>query len=939
MKNKNYTKKRLLFFLVFIAIIFISVSLFIIIKTNTIRTEIEQGARSIGTTSYITTKSTKLIDLIRSKKKVSLEEALSELQNEKFNLNNDLESERLRRSLNQLNPSFKITNKSLEDTITDELTSIINLSRELTSIKRRYLGIKSVELGNYWITTYTLIGVACLLMILLSFLGLSVFKVQQKIQLLTNQNIEFLRNSKDAIIACDINGNIKEFNPASEQTFGYKRNEVINQPVKILYSSEKEHNRVFKTIQETGYFNGEIINKRSNNETIVSNLSANLIYDQKGKVMGSMGVSRDVTALKKLEEEHQQIINSASDIIYSANAKGVFTYINPTVTKILGYTPEELIGESFLSIIEKDFTEHVATHYQEIFKTKQAESHLEFKVIKKNGDPLWIGQNVKTKFDKADPLKISGYYGIVRDIQDRKLAEIVLKESEEKYRELFDNSNDLILSADISGKIIYTNNTWKEALGYSDDETKKLNLFNIIHPDSQADCKILFSKIMEHRYDPRNKINLKVFTKSGSVIILEGAISVNKKEGKIISIQSFLRDATKRIEAENQLKKSEATFRKITETIHDVFYLYNIVEKKYEYISPNCAQILGATPDFFYSGKSHTEKFAHPDDKQILISANEEVDKGCSYDIEYRLVFNNEIKWINEQSFPIQDKNGNIISNSGICRDITHIKLAQETIDRQNLEIESSILYAKRIQDSALPSKNEVKKILPESFIIYKPKEILSGDFYIVDQILIQNKYLWPTFIVADCTGHGIPGGILSLLCNRLIKESFTSTKVHSPGEALDLIRERLNSFFRMKKTMQIQDGMDLSYCVLDESKKELHFSGANSSCIIIRNKEVIIYKGDRQHIGFSSKQKKFTTHIINVESGDSIYLYTDGIVDQFGGPHNKKFMRKRLHQLLAKNYDAPMEKQSEILQQELLTWKGSYHQTDDITILGVRIN
>jgi len=476
-------------------------------------------------------------------------------------------------------------------------------------------------------------------------------------------------------------------------------------------------------------------------------------------------------------------------------------------------------------------------------------------------------------------------------------------------------------------------------MGYDDDEVNELNLPKIIHPDSQNHCSSIFNNIMEHKHDPKTKVSFQILTKTKETILLEGSLSYSVRKGEVISVQGFFRDITKRTEAENLLKKSEANFRKITETINDVFYLYNIIDKKYEYISPNIGGVLGANQEFFYSGRSHTKEFGHPEDIEILKKAQEKVEAGKPYNIEYRITINNEIRWINEKSFPIQDDLGNIVSNSGICRDITDVKIAQETIRKQNLEIESGILYAKRIQDAVLPNKEEVIKILPDSFILYYPKDVLSGDFYIVDQIIDRDGKSHPTFIVADCTGHGVPGGILSLLCNRLIKESFTNKKVNSPSDALNSIRKKLNIFFKMTETNQIQDGMDVSFCVLNKEENILHFSGANSSCILIRNGEIIEYKGDRQHIGFSLKQKEFTNYIINVQVGDCIYLYSDGIVDQFGGPDDKKFMRRKLHQLLSSYHGLPMSKQSELLKQEFFNWKEDTDQTDDITVLGVRIS
>ena len=201
------------------------------------------------------------------------------------------------------------------------------------------------------------------------------------------------------------------------------------------------------------------------------------------------------------------------------------------------------------------------------------------------------------------------------------------------------------------------------------------------------------------------------------------------------------------------------TLRQITETINDVFYLYNITEGKYEYISPNCKLVLEADQEFFYSGKSHVERYIHADDRKKVLEANEKINQGIAYEIEYRVVGTSGYRWVNEKSFPIKSEDGKVDFNSGICRDVTDVKIAQDYIEEKNTEIKDSIAYAKNIQDSVLPTLDEMREILPESFVFYLPKDILSGDFYVVDKVRTNDHVELPIFIVADCTGHGVPGG------------------------------------------------------------------------------------------------------------------------------------------------------------------------------------
>jgi len=399
-----------------------------------------------------------------------------------------------------------------------------------------------------------------------------------------------------------------------------------------------------------------------------------------------------------------------------------------------------------------------------------------------------------------------------------------------------------------------------------------------------------------------------------------------------------LRDVTEQKSLSRKLAKRENILSQITETIDDVFYLYNIPENKYEYISPNCNLVLGADSQFFYSGKSHTKSYVHHDYHDNLKKANQMVNEGTSYNIDYPIQIDGITKWINEKSFPIKNKKGEIIFNSGICRDITELKEAEETIFKQSLEIASSISYAQRLQEAVLPSNTAMGEIFKDSFVLYSPKDVVSGDFYVVDYIRTNNNMEIPSFIVGDCTGHGIPGAVLSLMCNVLVRESFTRNEINSPSEALDFVRNRLVRFFKAGNEKRIQDGMDISFCVLNKTKKQLYFAGANSSCIIIRNNELVRYKGDKQHIGYNDNPLPFKNHVIDVKKGDSIYLYTDGYMDQFGGENDKKYTRKRLHeQLLNKNH-LSMQEIRTILNTNFLEWKQDTEQIDDVTILGLRI-
>jgi len=529
---------------------------------------------------------------------------------------------------------------------------------------------------------------------------------------------------------------------------------------------------------------------------------------------------------------------------------------------------------------------------------------------------------------------IIGMMGISRDVTANKLIQT-------QYEQLVNTVPDVIYSTDIDGYFTYVNEAITRLFGYDPKELVG-TLFSDIINDAHIEYVQKHYKLHFEKRKPQTYLEFQIIKKDGTLNWVGQQVSTkfnSVRKNRIEGFYGVVRYINKQKIIEQKLIEREKTLHQITETLSDVFYLYNIIEGKYEYISSNCKEVLGADQKFFYSGKSHTKEFGFKDDITKLYDSKDKVDAGEAYVIDYRIVVNGEIRWINEKSFPIKNEKGEIISNSGICRDITLLKQANETIYRQNIEIGASILYAKRLQDSVLPTHQKLHEIFPDSFVLYRPKDVVSGDFYIADYITTNDNRRLATFIVGDCTGHGIPGAVLSLMCNVLIRESFTRDELNSPGEALDFVRERLSKFFEADSKVRIRDGMDVAFCVLNPEKNKLRFSGGYNSCVIIRGEKLIEYKVDKQHVGYTDNPISFKNHAIDVEKGDMIFLYTDGFMDQFGGADTRKYTKKRLHKAIMNLKEFPMEVIGSALDDEFLNWKMGEDQTDDVTILGIRVD
>ncbi|MDQ3048555.1 MAG: tetratricopeptide repeat protein [Bacteroidota bacterium] len=254
-------------------------------------------------------------------------------------------------------------------------------------------------------------------------------------------------------------------------------------------------------------------------------------------------------------------------------------------------------------------------------------------------------------------------------------------------------------------------------------------------------------------------------------------------------------------------------------------------------------------------------------------------------------------------------------------------------VEARNKEVHDSITYAKRIQTAILPSDKMLKHILPDSFVLFKPKDIVSGDFYWIEKV--GGKIL---FAVVDCTGHGVPGALVSVVghnaLNRVVKE-FGLTK---PAEILDKLSELVEETFS-KSDSEVKDGMDISLSTLDINTQTLEWAGANNPLWISRNGEIIKFRPDKQPIGKFETRKPFSNHSFQLVAGDCIFLFTDGYADQFGGPEGKKFMYKRLEKhLLLLDHSEMMDRRLS-LENTFEDWKGNQEQIDDLCLISVRIS
>jgi ligand-binding sensor domain-containing protein/serine phosphatase RsbU (regulator of sigma subunit) len=265
------------------------------------------------------------------------------------------------------------------------------------------------------------------------------------------------------------------------------------------------------------------------------------------------------------------------------------------------------------------------------------------------------------------------------------------------------------------------------------------------------------------------------------------------------------------------------------------------------------------------------------------------------------------------------------------------IEQQKEELSIKNKNITDSINYAKRIQMALMPSQRLFSRLFHDSFILHIPKDIVSGDFYWINQV---DDRIY--FAAVDCTGHGVPGAFMSIIGFDLFRRITEIEKKKQPAEVLNSLSRGFENIFRDVESITLRDGMDVAFCAMDKEMKVLEFAGAFNPLYLVRDNTITEIKGDRCSVGLNHEENvlenKFSNNVIQLREGDIIYIFTDGFADQFGGPEGKKYKYRRFRHLLLALHQLPMNRQVEFLRRSIMDWKGELDQVDDILVMGIRI-
>lgn len=359
-----------------------------------------------------------------------------------------------------------------------------------------------------------------------------------------------------------------------------------------------------------------------------------------------------------------------------------------------------------------------------------------------------------------------------------------------------------------------------------------------------------------------------------------------------------------------------------------------------EYVSKSAQQLLGYNPqDLLGNAWWDIIRFSKPEGEEVKYKILKTFDNQSitTQTFEHKLRTSaGGIKWVRWNVSYLNEE-----QLIGIGYDITDNKNNEKRLIEnnkqlleQNKDITDSIYYALRIQQSILQTQEQLRSYFEDSFLLYKPKDIVSGDYY-----WFYENESYKYIAAIDCTGHGVPGAMMSMVANSMFKEVFINRKISNPSEILKALDEELEKSINKNQDATFNDGMDVSLIRIEKRTNELAFAGAFRSILISRGNEITELKGSRYPIGFySGIEKQFDTQLFQLQKNDGVYLFTDGFIDQFGGEKNKKLNKSNFKDLLSTINDMSMDEQEAFLEYSFNNWKQDNDQTDDVLVIGVKI-
>lgn len=515
---------------------------------------------------------------------------------------------------------------------------------------------------------------------------------------------------------------------------------------------------------------------------------------------------------------------------------------------------------------------------------------------------------------------------------NRELAKQIeeVNRTQKRMQLLLENASEVITIYEEDETIRYMSPSVETILGYGQKELVGKSDMYLVHPDYREVYEDLFRK-MKTEPDEKVTAQFEYKTKDGNYIWVEATGTNFMKNPAIHGYIINMRDITERRRAEQE-QRMRSKMQALSENSPDL--ITRLEDEIISYINPVIETYTGKSPQWFINRKVKEAELDHSILNTWLkiveqVNASQET---LATEMDFPSELGKRIMQVN--AIPEFDENNKLESVLVVSHDITERKMIELEIQNKNKKITESINYAKRIQSAILPNTRVISRTLPDSFILYKPRDVVSGDFPWYMQLKDE------VFIAAvDCTGHGVPGALLSLIGYFLLNDIVRSRKVTEPGIILDLLDEGVTKTLRQDEDATTKDGMDIALCKINLNTREVEYAGAHRPLYVMRNGAMEEIKGNKFPIGggIFKNQTNFTTTKLQLNKGDSIYFSSDGYPDQFGGPEGRKFGPKKVREIIERVHTLSMREAAIIFDSEWEAWRGETKQTDDVLLIGIK--
>lgn len=691
------------------------------------------------------------------------------------------------------------------------------------------------------------------------------------------------------------------------------------------------------------------------------------VINESGNIDYIVVTAIDITERKKSQielEKSEQGLKQAQELSHIGNWEFNFTqersFWSDEMYRILGFQPGTVDPtlQNYLRMVHRDDLERVSLIYDTMPDLTDQSFKSTHRIVTPQGETRIV--YFESKFILENGLPV-GMYGILRDVTEKQRSIEQFRNSEEKTRLIMNGSLDAIIWIDAQTRITFWNPQSEKTFGWTQEEVLGQDLVELI---ATEDTRHFYYDAIRDYIDKGEESMLNVLVeqeavnKDNDIFPIELTV-LPIRQNEEISFCIFIRNISERRRFGNELRLSEKRYRNLFYLSPLPMWVYDL--ETLEFLDVNDAAVR-------HYGYSYAEFMSmtldeiRPDDELgTFEKALNFVKKSVVFhrgDFQHKKK-NGDIIDVDVQSNMIEynGKDARLILAIDITRERNNerelksltqsleqkvrertieLNEANQLLSYEHQQTRDSIMYAKNIQSSILHREYDVLQMFADSFVLFRPKDKVSGDFFWCHET--EDHYL---VAVLDCTGHGVPGAMISMVGFQLLNQIVIINGETSPAEVLRQLDKEVNSLFHQNKEESSVDGMDMIYCRIHKATNELCYAGAQRPLFLYSNGELTELKGNKLSIGGRTRyygHKAFEEHVITFNAGDCIYLTTDGYYSQFGGPRGKVMLKKRLKEELTRIGQYPAVYQLRKLQEYFVNWQGAEEQVDDVLVIGVKL-